>query len=379
MKFGTKAIHAGVHADESTGAVVTPIFQTSTFKQDAPGVHKGYEYGRTQNPTRTQLQDSIATLENGEFGIAFGSGIAATDAVFRTLKPGDHVITCTGLYGGTFRLFSQVYSKYGIEFSFVDLHEADNIEAHFQSNTSLVWIESPTNPTLSIIDIKAVAKFCQGKGVLLGVDNTFASPYLQNPLDLGADVVMHSITKYISGHSDVLMGGLITSNKVLADQLYFIQKSAGAIPGPQDCFLVLRGVKTLHVRMERHCENAMKLAKFLNNHPLVDHVNYPGLINHPNHEIAKKQMKAFGAVISFTTKEGTLESAKKLISKVKVITLAESLGGVESLIGHPATMSHASVPREEREKAGISDSLIRLSVGIEHIDDLIEDIDQALA
>jgi len=379
VKFGTKAIHAGVHADESTGAIMTPIYQTSTYVQSAPGEHKGFEYSRAQNPTRKQLEDSLAALENGRFGMVFGSGLAAVDCILKTLKPGDHVIATSDLYGGSYRLFMQVFANYGIEFSYVNLTDASNLEPAIKENTKLVWIESPTNPMLNIMDVHAIAKITKNKGLLLGVDNTFATPYLQNPLNLGADVVMHSITKYIAGHSDVVMGGLVTSNENLAKQLYFIQNASGAIPGPQDCFLALRGIKTIHLRMERHCENAMKMASFLHNHPKVDQVHYPGLASHPNHHIAKKQMKDFGGMISFTTKKGTLESARSLVSKVKVITLAESLGGVESLIGHPVSMTHASIPKEERDKSGVVDSLIRLSVGIEDIDDLIKDIDQALA
>lgn len=379
MKFGTKAIHAGVHADESTGAIMTPIYQTSTYVQSAPGEHKGFEYSRAQNPTRKQLEDSLAALENGRFGMVFGSGLAAVDCVLKTLKPGDHVIATSDLYGGSYRLFMKVFANYGIDFSYVDLSDAANLEPAIKDNTKLVWIESPTNPMLNIMDVEAIAKITKDKGLILGVDNTFATPYLQNPLDLGADVVMHSITKYIAGHSDVVMGGLVTSNETLAKQLYFIQNASGAIPGPQDCFLALRGIKTIHLRMERHCENAMKMADFLHNHPKVEQVNYPGLVNHPNHQVAKRQMKDFGGMISFTTKEGSLESAQQLVSNVKVITLAESLGGVESLIGHPASMTHASIPKEEREKSGVVDSLVRLSVGIEDIDDLIQDIDQALA
>ena len=379
MKFGTKAIHAGVHADESTGAIMTPIYQTSTYVQSAPGEHKGFEYSRAQNPTRKQLEDSLAALENGHFGMVFGSGLAAVDCVLKTLKPGDHVIATSDLYGGSYRLFMRVFANYGIDFSYVDLSDAANLEPAIKDNTKLVWIESPTNPMLNIMDVEAIAKITKDKGLILGVDNTFATPYLQNPLDLGADIVMHSITKYIAGHSDVVMGGLVTSNEPLAKQLYFIQNASGAIPGPQDCFLALRGIKTIHLRMERHCENAMKMADFLHNHPKVEQVNYPGLVNHPNHQVAKRQMKDFGGMISFTTKEGSLESAQQLVSNVKVITLAESLGGVESLIGHPASMTHASIPKEEREKSGVVDSLVRLSVGIEDIDDLIQDIDQALA
>lgn len=379
MKFGTKAIHAGVHADESTGAIMTPIYQTSTYVQSAPGEHKGFEYSRAQNPTRKQLEDSLAALENGHFGMVFGSGLAAVDCVLKTLKPGDHVIATSDLYGGSYRLFMRVFANYGIDFSYVDLSDAANLEPAIKDNTKLVWIESPTNPMLNIMDVEAIAKITKDKGLILGVDNTFATPYLQNPLDLGADIVMHSITKYIAGHSDVVMGGLVTSNEPLAKQLYFIQNASGAIPGPQDCFLALRGIKTIHLRMERHCENAMKMADFLHNHPKVEQVNYPGLVNHPNHQVAKRQMKDFGGMISFTTKEGSLESAQQLVSKVKVITLAESLGGVESLIGHPASMTHASIPKEEREKSGVVDSLVRLSVGIEDIDDLIQDINQALA
>ena len=341
MKFGTKAIHAGVHADESTGAIMTPIYQTSTYVKSAPGEHKGFEYSRAQNPTRKQLEDSLAALENGRFGMVFGSGLAAVDCVLKTLKPGDHVIATSDLYGGSYRLFMKVFANYGIAFSYVDFSDAANLESAIKDNTKLVWIESPTNPMLNIMDVEAIAKITKDKGLILGVDNTFATPYLQNPLDLGADIVMHSITKYIAGHSDVVMGGLVTSNETLAKQLYFIQNASGAIPGPQDCFLALRGIKTIHLRMERHCENAMKMADFLHNHPKVEQVNYPGLVNHPNHQVAKRQMKDFGGMISFTTKEGSLESAQQLVSNVKVITLAESLVGVESLIGHPASMTHA--------------------------------------
>lgn len=378
MKFATKAIHAGTHPDSATGAIMTPIYQTSTYVQEAPGKHKGFEYSRSQNPTRSQLEANLAALENGRFGFCFGSGMAAIDALFRILKPGDHVVSTGDLYGGSYRLFTQIFEPIGVEFSFVNMANADLVELSVQSNTRLIWVETPTNPMMNIIDIEAISKVAKKHECRLAVDNTFASPYLQNPLDLGADVVMHSITKFIAGHSDVVMGCLITSDEQLAGQLYFIQKSCGAIPGPQDCFLTLRGIKTLHLRMQRHCENGMAVAQFLKDHPKVDAVYYPGLEDHPNHEIAVKQMRGFGGMVSFNLKGNDLSAAQKVISNTQIFSLAESLGGVESLCGHPATMTHASIPKEEREKLGIVDSLIRLSVGVEDITDILLDLEQAL-
>ncbi len=379
MKFGTKAIHAGVEPDPVTGAIMTPIYQTSTYVQDGIGKHKGYEYSRTHNPTRTALQNALAALENGKYGICFASGLAATDAVLKLLKPGDEVIATNDLYGGTYRIFKTIFEPFGIKFTFLPLQEAGILKKHLHEKVKMVWVETPTNPTLNIIDIAQIKKdLGENDHIILAVDNTFASPYLQNPLDLGADLVVHSVTKYLAGHSDVVMGAVITNNDHLASELYRIQNSCGAVPGPQDCFLVLRGIKTLHVRMQRHCENAQSIAEFLINHPLVDKVYYPGLEIHPNHEIAKKQMKNFGGMISFTLKDNTLDAAKKVVENLKIFSLAESLGGVESLVGHPATMTHASIPKEEREKAGVTDSLIRLSVGIEDIDDLIKDLESAL-
>ncbi|GIV41972.1 MAG: cystathionine beta-lyase [Vicingaceae bacterium] len=379
MKFGTKAIHAGVEPDPVTGAIMTPIYQTSTYVQDGIGKHKGYEYSRTHNPTRTALQNALAALENGKYGICFASGLAATDAVLKLLKPGDEVIATNDLYGGTYRIFKTIFEPFGIKFTFLPLQEAGILKKHLHEKVKMVWVETPTNPTLNIIDIAQIKKdLGENDHIILAVDNTFASPYLQNPLDLGADLVVHSVTKYLAGHSDVVMGAVITNNDHLASELYRIQNSCGAVPGPQDCFLVLRGIKTLHVRMQRHCENAQSIAEFLINHPLVDKVYYPGLEIHPNHEIAKKQMKNFGGMISFTLKDNILDAAKKVVENLKIFSLAESLGGVESLVGHPATMTHASIPKEEREKAGVTDSLIRLSVGIEDIDDLIKDLESAL-
>ncbi len=378
MRFNTKTIHAGVEPDPSTGAIMTPIFQTSTYVQKAPGDHKGYEYGRTQNPTRDALQKNLAALENGKYGLCFSTGLGAIDAVIKTLKPGDEVISTNDLYGGTYRLFVKVFEKYGIKFSFVDMSNASDVEKHITANTKLFWVETPTNPMMNIIDIAAVSAIAKKHNVLVCVDNTFASPYLQTPLDLGADLVMHSLTKYISGHSDVVMGALITSNEKLHEDLKFIQNATGATPGPQDCFLVLRGIKTLHVRMQRHCENGAAVARFLVSQPAIDKVYWCGLESHPNHEIAKKQMRDFGGMISFTFKNDTMETALEFLKKIKLFALAESLGGVESLVGHPASMTHASIPREERLKTGLTDALIRLSVGIEDIDDLLEDLQQAL-
>ncbi|WP_422356859.1 cystathionine gamma-synthase [Roseivirga pacifica] len=379
MKFGTKAVHAGVKPDPSTGAIMTPIYQTSTYVQRSPGDHKGFEYSRTQNPTRFALQDSIAALENAKHGLVFGSGLAAIDAVIKLLKPGDEVISGNDLYGGTYRIFTKVFENFGIKFHFVDMSNADNIKSHINENTKLIWLETPTNPMMSIIDIKAVAKLAKEQKILLGVDNTFASPALQNPMDLGADFVMHSVTKYLGGHSDVVMGALAMDDDTLYERLAFIQNSCGAVAGPQDCFLVLRGIKTLGIRMERHCENGEKVANYLDNHPKVKDVYWPGFESHPNHHIAKAQMKGFGGMISFTFHEDDMQLSFRVMEKLKLFALAESLGGVESLANHPATMTHGAIPREERMKVGLLDSLIRLSVGIEDADDLIADLEQALA
>ena len=379
MKFETKVIHAGIEPDETTGAIMTPIFQTSTYVQDAPGVHKGYEYARTQNPTRNVLQNQLAILENGNYGICFASGLAATDAIVKLFNNGDHIISCNDLYGGTYRIFTKIYGKFGMDFSFVDMTAVDNIEKAITPKTKLIWIETPTNPMLSIVDIAAVCALAKKHNILVCVDNTFASPYLQTPLNLGADIVIHSATKYLGGHSDVIHGAIVVKDKTLADQLYFIQNASGAIPGPQDCFLILRGIKTLHIRVERACENAAKIATFLATHPKVEKVNYPGFTTHPGHETAKKQMKMFGAMLSFSLKDDNIAAANKVLSATHLFSLAESLGGVESLIGHPATMTHASIPLEERKKTGVVDSLIRLSVGIENVEDLIDDLTSALS
>lgn len=378
MKFNTKTIHGGQEHDKAYGAVMPPIYQTSTYAQSTPGGHKGFEYSRTHNPTRKALENAFASLENGQFGLAFGSGLAAIDAVIKLLKPGDEVISTNDLYGGTYRLFTKVFENFGIKFHFVGMQNANTIEEYINENTKLIWVETPTNPMMNIIDIKAVSKVAKVNNVLLAVDNTFATPYLQQPLDLGADIVMHSATKYLGGHSDVVMGALIVKDKELANNLYFIQNASGAVCGPQDSFLVLRGLKTLHVRMQRHCENGKAIAEYLQNHPKIEHVYWPGLKTHPNHEVAKSQMKDFGGMISFTTYGNSYEEAIKIVEKLKIFTLAESLGGVESLAGHPASMTHASIPKEEREKTGVVDSLVRLSVGIEDIDDLIEDLKQAI-
>ena len=378
MKLGTKLIHAGVSPDPSTGAIMTPIFQTSTYVQEAPGKHHGYEYARTQNPTRDALQNALAAIENGTHGISFGSGLAATDAVIKLLNPGDEVIASNDLYGGTYRIFTKIFGRYGIKFHFINMQDASNIEQYINSNTKLIWIETPTNPLLNIIDIAAASQIAKQHKVLLAVDNTFASPYLQNPLDLGADIVVHSATKYLGGHSDVVHGAIIVKDEQLAQQLYFIQNSCGAVPGPQDCFLVLRGLKTLHVRMQRHCENGAAVASYLRKHPKIERVYWCGFEDHPNHHIAKKQMRGFGGMISFTLKDNNLETATKVLSNTHLFSLAESLGGVESLIGHPASMTHASIPREERIKNGLADSLIRLSVGIEDAEDLIADLEKAI-
>lgn len=378
MKLATKLIHAGVEPDPSTGAIMTPVYQTSTYVQTAPGDHKGYEYARTQNPTRKALQDALAAIENGKFGVCFGSGLAATDAVIKVLQPGDEVIATNDLYGGTYRIFTKVFERYGIKFHFVDMQDASIIEKYINSKTRLIWVETPTNPLLKVIDIAACAHIAQKHQIWVGVDNTFASPYLQNPLDLGADIVVHSATKYLGGHSDVVHGAVIVKDPHLAEQLYFLQNSCGAVPGPQDCFLVLRGLKTLHVRMQRHCENGRAIAHFLRNHPKVGKVYWCGFEDHVNHAIAKRQMRDFGGMISFTLKDDSMKAAKKVLSSTKLFSLAESLGGVESLIGHPASMTHAAIPREERVKNGLVDSLIRLSVGIEDADDLIADLEQAI-
>lgn len=377
MKFNTKVIHAGVEPDPSTGAIMTPIFQTSTYVQSAPGEHKGYEYARTKNPTRDVLQNNLAALENAKYGIAFASGLAATDAIMKTLKSGDEVISTNDLYGGTYRLMRKIYEPFGIQFKFVGMANPADIEQHFTEKTKLIWIETPTNPMLNIIDIEAICRIAKAHNILVCVDNTFASPYLQTPLDLGADLICHSATKYLGGHSDVVLGAVVTSNEELAKKLFFIQNATGAVPGPQDCFLLIRGIKTLHLRVQRACENAEKIAEFLVAQPKVANVYWPGFETHPNHEIAKKQMRMFGAMVSFDFKSDTLETASKVLANTHYFALAESLGGVESLIGHPATMTHGSIPREERLKVGLTDSLIRLSVGIEDIDDLINDLKKA--
>jgi len=378
-KAATKFIHAGAEPDPSTGAIMTPIYQTSTYVQAAPGQHKGYEYARSQNPTRAALETALAVIENGQYGLAFSSGVAATDAVIKLLAPGNEVIAANDMYGGTYRLFTKVFEKFGIVFKYVDTTDTANITAALTSKTKLIWIETPTNPLMNITDIAAVAAISKKAGVLLCVDNTFASPYLQNPLDLGADIVMHSSTKYLGGHSDVIQGALIMNDTALRDQLYFIQKSCGAVPGPFDCFLVLRGIKTLHIRMKQHCENGAVIAHFLRNHPKVDRVFWCGFEDHHNHAIAKAQMKDFGGMMSFTLKDDSVAAANKVLSSTRLFSLAESLGGVESLINHPAVMTHASIPREERIKNGLTDGLIRLSVGIEDAEDLVEDLKQALA
>lgn len=377
MKFGTKAVHAGVEPDPGTGAVMTPIFQTSTYAQEAPGIHKGYEYARTQNPTRSALEKNLAALENGVAAICFSSGLAAMDAVLKLLLPGDEILSTNDLYGGSYRLMTKVFEPFGIKPRFVDMTQPGQVEQAIGKKTRLIWIETPTNPMLNIVDIRAVCQIAREHNILVCVDNTFASPYLQNPLDLGADIVLHSATKYLGGHSDVVLGCLIVKDEAIAQKLYFLQNAVGAVPGPQDCFLVLRGIKTLHLRVERACKNAKKIARFLQNHPKVNHVYYPGFKDHPNHEIAAGQMRAFGAMVSFDLQKDTFDDAKRVLSNTQLFTLAESLGGVESLIGHPATMTHASIPREERLKVGLTDSLIRLSVGVEDVEDLIGDLEQA--
>lgn len=378
MKSATKFIHAGAHPDPSTGAIMTPVYQTSTYVQEAPGVNKGFEYARSQNPTRKALEEALAVIENGKYGLAFSSGVAATDAVIKLLAPGDEVVCANDMYGGTYRLFTKVFERFGIVFKYVDTTDVKNVAAAVTEKTKLVWLETPTNPLMNVTDIEAVAAITKPKNILLAVDNTFASPALQNPLDLGADIVMHSVTKYLGGHSDVIQGALIMNDADLREKLYFIQKSCGAVPGPMDCFLVLRGIKTLGVRMKAHCENGAKIAHWLRNHPKVGKVYWPGFEDHPGYAVAKKQMKGFGGMISFELKNDSVEEAKRVLSSTHLFSLAESLGGVESLINHPASMTHASIPREERIKNGLSDSLIRLSVGIEDADDLIEDLAKAI-
>lgn len=378
MKFNTKTIHGGQEHDPAYGAVMPPIYQTSTYAQTTPGGHKGYEYSRTHNPTRNALEKAFASIENGNYGLAFASGMAAIDAIIKLLKPGDEVISTNDLYGGSYRLFTKIYTDFGIKFHFIGMQNASKIEDYVNKNTKLIWVETPTNPMMNIIDIKATAKIAKKHNILFAVDNTFATPYLQRPLDLGADIVMHSATKYLGGHSDVVMGALMVKDKELADKLYFIQNASGAVCGPQDSFLVLRGIKTLHIRMQRHCENGKAVAEFLRSNPKIEKVYWPGFEDHPNHHIAKSQMSDFGGMVSFVPKGSNFKDAIKIVENLKIFTLAESLGGVESLSGHPASMTHASIPKEEREKTGVVDSLIRLSVGIEDEEDLINDLKQAL-
>lgn len=379
LGFGTKAIHAGLEPDPTTGAIMTPIYQTSTYTQESPGNHKGYAYARGKNPTRSALEKNLAALEGATYGLCFSSGMGATDAIAKLLRPGDEVITGDDLYGGTYRMFTKVFANYGIKFHFIDMKDVNNIKKHVNKNTKLIWLETPTNPTMQIIDIEACAKIAKENKLICAVDNTFASPFLQTPLALGADIVMHSVTKYLGGHSDVIMGALCLNDEALYQQLAFIHNSCGATPGPMDSFLVLRGIKTLHIRMERHCFNGRKVAEFLKTHPKIDKLYWPGFTDHPGHELAKKQMRDFGGMISFSLKGNKQEEAFKIASSMKVFSLAESLGGVESLVNHPATMTHASIPKEERDKAGVVESMLRLSVGIEDIEDLLADLKQALA
>jgi cystathionine gamma-lyase len=378
MKFGTKAIHAGQEPDPTTGAVMTPIYQTSTYWQKSPGEHKGFEYSRGTNPTRKALEDCLAALENAKFGLAFSSGMGATDAVMKLLRPGDEVITGNDLYGGSFRMFTKIFANYGIKFHFANFAIPTSIEQIINDKTKLIWIETPTNPTMQIVDIAAVAKIAGERNILLAVDNTFASPYLQNPIDLGADIVMHSVTKYLGGHSDVVMGALMLNDEALYKRLWFIYNACGATPGPMDSFLVLRGIKTLHLRMKAHCENGRQIAQFLKTHPAIDKIYWPGFEDHPNHAIAKNQMRDFGGMISFTLKNADLKKTFEVASKFKLFTLAESLGGVESLINHPVSMTHGSIPKEARDAVGVTDNLLRLSVGVEDIEDLLDDLKQAL-
>lgn len=378
MNFATKAIHAGVEPDPTTGAIMTPIYQTSTFAQASPGQHKGYEYARTHNPTRTALQQNLAALENGHHGICFASGLAATDAILKLYRPGDEIVVSSDLYGGTYRIMTRVFQEFGLVFRFIDLSDPTQLESALTPATKMVWIETPTNPLMRLVDIAGVAAITKARGIQLVVDNTFASPYLQNPLDLGADIVVHSATKYLGGHSDTVMGAIVVNDDETAQRLAFIQNACGAVPGPQDCFLVLRGIKTLHVRMQRHCENAMAVAQYLKQHPKIAHVYYPGLPDHPGYELAKRQMRGFGGMLSFELTGDSLADAVRVMERIKVFTLAESLGGVESLCTHPASMTHASIPKEERLKNGLRDTLIRLSVGIEDSQDLIADLAQAI-
>ena len=378
MKFATKAIHAGVEPDPTTGAIMTPIYQTSTYVQESPGKHKGYEYSRTHNPTRTALQNALAALENGKHGICYASGLAATDAVLKLFKPGDEIIATNDIYGGTYRIMKKIYEPFGLIFHFIDMSDISEIEKVVSKKTKMIWVETPTNPLLNIIDIEAVTRLCKSKEILSVVDNTFASPYLQNPLDQGADIVMHSVTKYLGGHSDTVMGALIVNDDELAKQLTFIQNASGAVPGPQDCFLVLRGIKTLHIRMQRHCENARVVSMWLEDHPKVGKVYYPGLPSHDGHLLASRQMRGYGGIISFELKGDDYAQAVRVMENLEVFSLGESLGGVESLCTHPASMTHASIPKQEREKTGLKDTLIRLSVGIEDVEDLIADLDQAI-
>jgi len=378
MKFNTKTIHGGQIEEKGYGAVMPPIYQTSTYSQKTPGDHKGYEYSRTHNPTRSALESSFSSIEEGKFGLAFGSGLAAIDAVLKLLNPGDEVISTNDLYGGSYRLFTKIFEKYGLVFHFTEMHDLSKIENLVNKNTKMIWVETPTNPMMNIVDIKGLSNISKKFKLILAVDNTFATPFLQQPLLLGADIVMHSATKYLAGHSDVVLGALIVNDQKLSEKLYFIQNASGAICGPMDSFLTLRGIKTLHVRMQRHCENAKKIANYLNSHPKIKSVYWPGFEKHPNHNIAKKQMNDYGAMISFTTKGNSMSKSLKIVESLKVFTLAESLGGVESLAGHPASMTHASIPKKEREKSGVVDSLIRLSVGIEDVEDLIEDLKQAI-
>ena len=378
MKFGTKTIHAGVEPDPDTGAIMTPIYQTSTYVQASPGKHKGFEYARTQNPTRLALEQNLAALENGNHARCFASGMAAVDAVIKLLKPGDEVISTNDLYGGTYRIFTKVFANYGIKFHFVPMNEPEQVKAKMNSNTKMLWLETPTNPMMNIIDIKALSDLAKEHGAMVVADNTFATPYLQNPLNLGADIVVHSITKYLGGHSDTVMGSTVVKDADLDEKLGFLQNSCGAIPGPQDCFLVLRGIKTLHVRMQRHCENGRIIAEYLNSHEKVDRIYWPGLPSLPGHEVAKKQMRDFGGMLSFVLKGDNMQDAFRTLERLKLFALAESLGGVESLAGHPASMTHASIPAEERAKTGLSDSLIRISVGIEDAEDLVADLEQAI-
>jgi cystathionine beta-lyase len=378
LRFNSKTIHGGQHPDKAYGAVMPPIYQTSTYAQTTPGGHKGFEYSRSANPTRTALENALASIENGTYGLAFASGLSAIDAVIKLLQPGDEVVSTNDLYGGSYRLFKQIFEKFGIKFHFIGMQDVASIEANINIKTKLIWVETPTNPMMNVIDIEAVSALAKKHNLLLAVDNTFATPYLQRPLDLGADIVMHSATKYLGGHSDLVVGALVVKDKELADKLYFIQNASGAVCGPMDSFLTLRGIKTLHVRMQRHCENGKAIAHYLANHPKIEKVYWPGFESHPNHDIAKSQMSGFGGMISFVPKGSSYEEAIKIVEKLEVFTLAESLGGVESLAGHPASMTHASIPKEEREKSGVVDALIRLSVGIEDATDLIADLEQAI-